>query len=966
MKRTTSIIKHMLTNKRTSLRNHAPLGMLLGLTLALSPTANASMITVDSVADPAQMTIDGNCTLREAIKAVNEQIKVDKCLAGDGNNDTIRFDSSLAGQTVTLNSTAMLVERDTSIDGGTGGAIILKGNRATPIVRYRDKLTVNNLVFRDGKSALLQSALTLTNPPLNVFNCHFTLNTADDKGAAIDAGKVFVTNSYFNDNTANIGGAIHFTESATIEQSTFEDNNASSTGGAISTVNNPAEASELIIRRSQFISNSANMGGAVSFAGDNITLTNNTFKANQASTLGGALNLSAINMNIKQTAFNENEAGTYGAAVYLAKKDNASDFDVLLMNSQFYANTAPNSTLEIRGSVNPPTLSKLFYDHNSAVENQSDAFFRFEALTTLWLSRSFFQRNNASDGTSNPDMCSGVLTGVSMTVKRNFFDVSDADCLLSQAILPSQMNIYENLYTAYALFSLSNQLCYRFTGESSRASCVEANIGLLETSTPQTNIDNEPTYMDSGFDRGGLEGILAAPLNPESKTDIRGFDRFFDIVGYDYPGDESSVADIGSVELGDAGNLLKLTTPTHGRIQITGKNMRGDNINLTCDGKRKSANCIGFRSLKENPWTLTAIANAGYTFTGWSGCKTSTDATIQLANLIQERRLFQCTAHFEAQQFTINAIATPVSGGSVTCRPATVSAEESTVCTAEAAPGHRFVRFDGDCDRILVGNRCAIDNVVEAKNVTAVFEQGIDIDVQVNPEGAGVVQCTPSAQTIQPGDDLSCTAIPFAGYQFDGFGGACQGQACAITNVTQDQTITANFSLSNPVNDPQYTVTTSVVPANGGDLICTPNPVDEGESVTCKSRPNAGFTFAGLDGSCRTRDTTCTLSNVTANQSVTAYFVSDSSSSFLITTLSNPQAGGSLICTPNPVAAGQSTLCIAESAPGYTLTGFKNCDRISANGGMSCRINSVQKDTDVTAIFAPTSSGEVIFINGFE
>ena len=70
----------------------------VSLTLA---AAHAAEITVTSSAD--NTTVDGQVTLREAVQAANTDISVDGSTAGSG-DDTIVFDASLAGATISLST----------------------------------------------------------------------------------------------------------------------------------------------------------------------------------------------------------------------------------------------------------------------------------------------------------------------------------------------------------------------------------------------------------------------------------------------------------------------------------------------------------------------------------------------------------------------------------------------------------------------------------------------------------------------------------------------------------------------------------------------------------------------------------------------------------------------------------------------------------------------------------------------
>jgi len=112
--------------------------------------------------------------------------------------------------------------------------------------------------------------------------------------------------------------------------------------------------------------------------------------------------------------------------------------------------------------------------------------------------------------------------------------------------------------------------------------------------------------------------------------------------------------------------------------------------------------------------TCTATANAGYSFTSFSG--DCTGATCTLTNVTSARSV---TANFSVNAYGIAATSSPVAGGTVTCSPNPVSHGASATCTATANPGYSFGVFNGDC----VGPTCTLSNVTSARSVTAHFDK---------------------------------------------------------------------------------------------------------------------------------------------------------------------------------------------------------------------------------------------------
>ena len=147
---------------------------------------------------------------------------------------------------------------------------------------------------------------------------------------------------------------------------------------------------------------------------------------------------------------------------------------------------------------------------------------------------------------------------------------------------------------------------------------------------------------------------------------------------------------------------------------------------------------------------------------------------------------------------------------------------------------------------------------------------------------------------------------------------------------------------------PTHAVTTAAVPAAGGSVSCTPNPVPDGASTTCTAVPAAGYTLASFTGCTRVGTTdTCTLTNVTAPATVSANFAAIPVNHAITVT---PTANGTLSCTPNPVPDGASTTCTAVPAAGYTVASFTGCTRVGTTD--TCTLTNVTAPATVSASFA--------------
>ena len=110
----------------------AILALALTLILATPRPAQAAAMVVTTVADT--VAVDATCSLREAMQnaIANDGANVD-CAAGEATGDTITFDPTITGGTITLTSafpTVTVNATDSTIIDGNGRNITISGNNA--------------------------------------------------------------------------------------------------------------------------------------------------------------------------------------------------------------------------------------------------------------------------------------------------------------------------------------------------------------------------------------------------------------------------------------------------------------------------------------------------------------------------------------------------------------------------------------------------------------------------------------------------------------------------------------------------------------------------------------------------------------------------------------------------------------------------------------------------------------------
>ena len=338
--------------------------------------------------------------------------------------------------------------------------------------------------------------------------------------------------------------------------------------------------------------------------------------------------------------------------------------------------------------------------------------------------------------------------------------------------------------------------------------------------------------------------------------------------------------------------------------------------------------------------SCTATPNTGYSFVDFGG--DCSGASCDLINVMATKSV---TGNFSLDAYAITGTASPAAGGTVTCAPNPVDHGSDSSCTATPNTGYSFIDFGGDCS----GASCDLTNVMETKSVTGNFSLNTYVITETaSPVAGGTVTCAPNP--VNHGSDVSCAATANTGYGFVEFSGDCAGATCELVNVTSLKAVTASFLLG------QYNIATTADPAAGGDVTCTPNPVDHGSDSTCVATPEAGYSFVDFSGDCT--GATCDLSGVTSGQSVTANFSIDS---YAISATVDPAAAGSISCTSNPADHGTGSSCTVTPSSGYSLVAYSgDCE------GATCDLINITSAKTVVANMAEITSIRLSSLDGVD
>ena len=298
-----------------------------------------------------------------------------QALADANDGDTINFDSSLNGQTITLTAGQLDVNKSLNITG--------PGPNQLTVARSSANGTPNFRIFliNPGKTVSI-SGLTMTNGQPSG-------NFPDDSGGGIynDHATLTMNNCTLSGNSAIWGGGIYNagfnpggSAALTVSNSTVSGNSANQTigrgGGGIYNDGDNNGSATLAISNSTLSSNSAPYGGGIvndgTFAGNAaLTIDNCTISANSATGTGSAFGGGIYNdgdsggsatLSISNSTVSGNSAGQGGGIV--------SNATVTINNSTLSGNTALNSGGGIlnRGAL---SVSNSTISSNSALSSLS-------------------------------------------------------------------------------------------------------------------------------------------------------------------------------------------------------------------------------------------------------------------------------------------------------------------------------------------------------------------------------------------------------------------------------------------------------------------------------------------------------------------------------------------------------------------------------------------------------------------
>lgn len=264
---------------------------------AIGISAHAAVITVTNTND------SGLGSLRQAL--VDSQ---------DG--DTIDFDPALKGQTISLTSAELVINKSITISGLGPNLLAVSRAQNAPAFRVFDlipgrSVTIQGLTISNGLAPEFGcgGGILDEGSSLSLINCTVSGNSTDGTGGGIctDANATLtIDSSTLSGNYAgDYGGGIANSGTLIINNSTLSGNRGEFTGGAI--LNGFNGGASLTVSNSTLSGNTTQLHGGGIFNEGQSAIGNSTLSGNSGMTAGAIYNVATL--DIESTILNRGELG---------------------------------------------------------------------------------------------------------------------------------------------------------------------------------------------------------------------------------------------------------------------------------------------------------------------------------------------------------------------------------------------------------------------------------------------------------------------------------------------------------------------------------------------------------------------------------------------------------------------------------------------------------------------------------
>ena len=351
---------------------------------------------------------------------------------------------------------------------------------------------------------------------------------------------------------------------------------------------------------------------------------------------------------------------------------------------------------------------------------------------------------------------------------------------------------------------------------------------------------------------------------------------------------------------------------------------------------------------------VTAVANAGYTFTNWTEGGIAVSTTAAYTFIIAKNRIL--VANFTVippTQFTVNLSSNPLIGGTTT-GAGSFNSGTSVSVTATPSVGYTFTNWTEGSNIVSSSSNYTFTisaNRTLVANFTVIPPSQFAVNLSSNPPAGGT---TTGGGSFNSGASVSVAATPNVGHTFTNWteGLIVVSSSSNYTfTIVGNRTLVANFTaiISN------YTLNVTAV---NGVVVKNPNQAtySSGANVVLTATPNTGYVFTSWSGDATGSANPLTVT-MNSNKNITANFTAVVNAFTLNVTAVN----GTVVKNPDQPTynSGVGVQLTATANSGYTFTSWSGDAAGSANP-LTVIMNSNKNITANFTLNAPVGPGDVV------
>jgi len=352
--------------------------------------------------------------------------------------------------------------------------------------------------------------------------------------------------------------------------------------------------------------------------------------------------------------------------------------------------------------------------------------------------------------------------------------------------------------------------------------------------------------------------------------------------------------------------------------------------------------------------TVTALANAGYTFTNWTEGSTivSTNSNY-IFTIIGNRTLVANFTVIPPSQLTVVLSSNPLLGGTTT-GAGSFNSGTSVSVTATPGVGYTFTNWTEGANIVSSSSNYTFTisaNRTLVANFTIIPASQFAVNLSSNPPTGGT---TTGGGSFNSGASVSVTATPNVGYTFsnwtEGLIVVSSGSNYTFT-ISGNRTLVANFTAIVST----YTLNVTAV---SGTVVKNPNQAtyNSGVNVVLTATPATGYVFTSWSGDA-TGSTNPLTVTMNSNKNITANFAAVVNAYTLNVTAVN----GTVVKNPDQPTynSGLSVQLTATANSGYTFTSWSG-DATGSVNPLTVVMNSNKNITANFTLNGPVGPGDIV------